>query len=61
MMKCLDVFMDEPEDHVEEDSVEVDTEDDGPAHLKKLTPKLVLVRLPEACRATLNNADNGGK
>ena len=51
MMKCWDVFMDEPEDHVEEDGVEVDTEDDGSAHLKKLTPKLVLVRLPETCIA----------
>ena len=53
--------IDEPEDHVEEDGVEVDTEDNCSAHLKELTPKLVLVRLPETCIATLNNADNGGK
>ena len=48
--------MDEPEDHVEENGVEVDTKDNCSAHLKELTPKLVLVRLPETCIATLNNA-----
>ena len=48
--------MDEPEDHVEENSVEVDTEDDGSGHLKELTPKLVLIRIPEMCMATLKLA-----
>ena len=48
--------MDEPEDHIEEDSVEVDTEDDGSTHLKELTPKLDLVSIPEMCMATLKLA-----